>query len=198
MARRSVILERYATSQELSVDWYDITGKYHELTFDHDCDLESLPEEWQRELAAVWRLEADVNNGGYLQFFTNWGADSYRYGLAALRKIGAKQMAMIIEDCHATLSAAVDIDNLNADDLNALMPNPMIGPDGQTIKEAGSTLPDSALNQIYDLSYRFMDYPEDLPELGLSYYKSFVTSQSNAPELRAGRFLHTKSLAATR
>jgi hypothetical protein len=42
--------------QRCRMDWYDVTGKYHEETFSHDCRLSSLPEVWQRELAAIWRL----------------------------------------------------------------------------------------------------------------------------------------------
>jgi len=59
------------------MDWYEVTGRYHEKTLAQDGRLASLPEEWQRELAALWRLEADVNNGCYLQFLTNWGRESY-------------------------------------------------------------------------------------------------------------------------
>lgn len=158
------------------MDWYDVTGKYHEMTVAADGDLESLPEEWQRELAALWRLEADVNNGGYLQFLANWGTDTHHYALVALQKIGAATMAGIILDCHIALSSAVNVDELQPEQFDALMPNPMIGPDGQILKEAGSTLPDSVLETLYDLSYSFMDYPDNLPKLGLTYYKSFLTS----------------------
>ena len=156
------------------MDWYDLTDKYHEQT--HDGDLGSLPELWQRELAALWRLEADINNGGYLQFLANWGTDSYRYGLAALRKIGAKSMATIVADCHATISRVVNIDELSADDIDALLPNPVIDSNGNVIKEAGSSLSSSALKKLDDLSFKFMDYPDDLPELGLKYYSQFVST----------------------
>jgi hypothetical protein len=88
------------------MDWYDVTGKYHEQTFSHECRLSSLPEEWQRELAAIWRLEADV-----------------------------------------------------------------IGRDGELIKEAGSILPNEVVDRVTELSYEFMDYPEDLPRLGMNHYR---------------------------
>jgi hypothetical protein len=81
------------------MDWYDVTGKYHEQTFSHDCRLSSLPEVWQRELAAIWRLEADVNNGAYLQFLSNGGRESYVYASQALKKIGARKMAELIDRC---------------------------------------------------------------------------------------------------
>src|SRR5437764_129635 len=48
---------------EFAMNWYDITEEYHKRTFEHDGRLSSLQADWQRELAALWRLEADVNNG---------------------------------------------------------------------------------------------------------------------------------------
>ena len=156
------------------MDWYDVTDKYHELTIAEDGRLESLPEVWQRELAAVSRLEADVNNGGYLQFITNWGEESYRYGLAALQNMGANKMARIISDCQSTLAAAVNIDKMSPAERHSLMPNQGFDLDGNEIKEAGSILQDSTLQKVYDLSYEFMDYPDDLPELGLKYYTPFI------------------------
>jgi hypothetical protein len=59
-------------AREIVVNWYDLTSEYHRRTFGEDCRLAALPAEWQRELAALWRLEADVNNGAYLQFLANW------------------------------------------------------------------------------------------------------------------------------
>lgn len=170
------ITQPYET-EEPTVDWFELTGKYHELTFDHDARLDSLPEPWQREMAALWRLEADVNNGGYLQFLANWGIESYRYGIAALRHIGAQEMAGIVADAHETLSNAVDLDGMSSEELDSLMPNPMIDWDGTVIKEAGSILSDEILEKLNDLDFRFMDYPDDLAELGLKYYTPFLTSE---------------------
>jgi hypothetical protein len=83
------------------MDWFDVAGRYHERTFAHECRLSSLTTDWQRELAAVWRLEVDVNNGGYLQFLTNWGKESYVYASQALKKMGAHKMADIVDRCQA-------------------------------------------------------------------------------------------------
>src|SRR5206468_4188221 len=58
--------------RELAMTWFDLCGALHERTFAHGAGLSSLSNEWERELAALWRLEADVNNGAYLQFLANW------------------------------------------------------------------------------------------------------------------------------
>jgi hypothetical protein len=86
---------------KLAQEWFDVSCKPHERTFQHDCRLSSLPTEWERELAALWRLEADVCNGAYLQFLCNWGRDSYVYASQALKKIGAVRTAQIVDQCQA-------------------------------------------------------------------------------------------------
>jgi hypothetical protein len=162
------------------VDWYEATGKYHKRTFAHDCRLSSLPTDWQRELAALWRLEADVNNGAYLQFLGNWGKESYVYASQALKKIGAHKMADIIDRCQALVDEHFDSEGKSSAELQCLMPNPVIDRQGNEIKEAGSVLPENVLEQIYNLSYEFMNYPDDLAELGLTHYRSYIESDGRA------------------
>lgn len=161
------------------MDWFDVTCRYHTQTFDHECRLSSLPAEWQRELAAIWRLEADVNNGAYLQFLTNWGRESYVYASQALKKMGAYKMAEIIDRCQALVDEHFNIDEASKAEIDMLMPNPVIGRDGSIIKKAGSILPERILDRILELSYEFMDYPENITELGLRHYQSFVQSDDS-------------------
>src|SRR5262245_43063995 len=153
------------------MDWYEATGKYHEQTFPHECRLSSLPQVWQRELAAIWRLEAEVNDGAYLQFLSNWGRESYVYASQALKQIGARRMAEIVDRCQALVDEHLKVEGASQEQMQSLMSNPVIGPDGELIKEAGSTLPDSVLDRINELSYEFMSYPEDVAKLGLKYYR---------------------------
>jgi hypothetical protein len=153
------------------MDWYDVTGKYHEQTFSQDCRLSSLPEEWQRELAAIWRLEADVNNGAYIQFLSNWGRESYMYASQGLKKIGAHKMARIVDSCQSIIDEHFDSEAASREQMRNLTPNPVIGRDGELIKEAGSILPNEVFDRVTELSYEFMDYPEDLPRLGMNHYR---------------------------
>lgn len=134
------------------MDWFDVSGKPHERTFEHECRLSSLPTERERELAALWRLEADVNNGAYLQFLCNWGRDSYVYASQALKKIGASRMAAIIDQCQA-------------------MVDEHWGDKPLDYAKMSESLPKKVSQRILDLSYEFMDYPDDIPELGMKYYK---------------------------
>ena len=161
------------------MDWFDVTVKYHEQTFPHDARLSSLPEEWQRELAAIWRLEADVNNGAYLQFLCNWGRESYVYASQALKKIGARKMADIIDSCQALVDEHFNSESASQEEMQNLMPNTMIGKDGEVIKEAGSILPDSVVTRIGELSYEFMNYPDNIEQLGLKHYASYIQGRTS-------------------
>lgn len=49
-----------------------------------------------RVLATLWRLEADVNNGGFDQYFFNSSGDQAFFAERALRLIGANRMADIV------------------------------------------------------------------------------------------------------
>jgi hypothetical protein len=155
------------------MDWYDATVTYHKQTFSHECRLSSLPEDWQRELAAIWRLEAEVNNGAYLQFLSNWGRESYVYASQALKKIGARKMADMIDCCQALVDEHYCSEGASHEQTQSLMPNRVIGCNSELVKEAGSILPDSVVNRIYKLSGEFMKYPENLEQLGLKYYRPY-------------------------
>ncbi len=170
----------FIRQRDFAVDWYDSTEEYHERTFEHDCRLSSLPAEWQRELAALWRLEADVNNGAYLQFLANWGRESYVYASQALKKIGALKMADIIERCQAIVDEHFDCEGKSPDELQQLVPNTVIDQRGEVAKATGSVLPRAAIARIDELSYEFMDYPDDVESLGLGHYRTDVEGDDMA------------------
>lgn len=152
------------------MDWYEYSGSRHAATLDNDGRLDSLAHEWERELASLWRLEADVNNGAYLQFLANWGYDTYGYARAALHKIGAYSMARLIEECQMEVEKYLDCSTATAQELQGLSPGAIVGEDGRIIKEEGSILPEKAINRIMDLSYEFMAYPDDIAALAEAYY----------------------------
>lgn len=156
------------------MDWYDLTDKYHGQTLESDGNLLSLSQEWQRELAAIWRLEADVNNGTYLQFIENWDLKTHEYALRCLRNIGAKEMARIIEECHNLILKHTSSTLPEAKRFEGLTSNPVINLDGSTTTPEASPLPNSIIQKVYDLSYRFMDYPDNIAELGVAYYRSLA------------------------
>ncbi len=54
------------------------------------------------------RLENDMFNGGFIQFFCNWGFDNYKNTLKALRNSNRAYEADIIEDCYKCISSFED------------------------------------------------------------------------------------------
>lgn len=160
------------------MDWYDITDKYQAKTLEAGGNLSSLSHDWQRELAAVWRLESDVNNGAYLQFIGNWSVETCEYALRCLQNIGAKKMARIIEQCHSLVLSNTDSTLPDELRFQGLVYNPILNSDGSVTTPEPSQLPEEVIQEIYDLSYRFMDYPDDIEKLGVAYYGRLLDGEA--------------------
>ena len=94
-------------------------------------------------------------------------------------------MARIIDRCQALVDEHFNSEGASPEQMQNLMPNAVIGRDGELIKEAGSILPESVVARIYELSYEFMNYPEDLARLGLKYYQPHL--QGDGPGRDKGR-----------
>ncbi len=156
------------------MNWFDICGVPHERTFAHDCRLSSLPNEWERELAALWRVETDVFNGAYLQFLTNWGQESYLYSSRALNKIGARKKADIVDRCQALVDEHFDWKGKSNAELLKLLPNAVLDSEGKQRKAPGSVLPEAVVARIYELSYEYMNCPDDVEQLARKYYRSHI------------------------
>lgn len=57
--------------------------------------------ERDRILITIWGLEADVNNGGFDQYYFNGSGNQAWFAPTALRSIGAHRMAAIVERANA-------------------------------------------------------------------------------------------------
>jgi hypothetical protein len=162
------------------VDWYDAAGVYYERTWSHDGRLSVLPAEWQRELVALMLVNREVNNGAYLQFFANHGREVYEYASRALKLIGARRMAEIIDACQALIDEHSLSAGQSSGERAGLLPNRIIGRGGQTVKEEGSALPDSVLERVSELSHEFMGYPDDVGDLAQAHYGSLIEGDKPA------------------
>ena len=106
----------------------------------------------QRELVALWRMEADINNGGFLQFLGNWGVENHQLPLQALQAIGAPVTQQCLQDMFAVLGRFEDMpENVDFSDLPAL-------------------LTDAEHEQLQELEEAFWDYPEPLNKLVVMHY----------------------------
>jgi hypothetical protein len=62
-------------------------------------------------LVVIWALEAEVNNGGFHQYYFNSSGDFARYASRMLREIGAKNMAQIVDEANAVFGPVGPPDN---------------------------------------------------------------------------------------
>ena len=58
----------------------------------------------QKVFSAIWALESQVNNGGFLQYFVSSDYDTANFAPTALRSIGTKACASIVERALVNLS----------------------------------------------------------------------------------------------
>jgi hypothetical protein len=93
----------------------------------------------------VWELEAEVNNGGFHQFFFNSAGDRAGATAAALRSIGAKRAADIVDRATSSFPKGVPADRSVRQGL---------------LEEID---PDIALFEALD--QEFYTYPDDLSRL---------------------------------
>ena len=107
--------------------------------------------EEQRVFSAVWALESQVNNGGFLQYFASSDGDTAEFAPKALRTIGAQACAGVVDRAlRATTSSVL--------------------PPSQTAREElVDSLAESLQEQMAEFDQQFMAYPDDLTELLFRY-----------------------------
>lgn len=110
------------------------------------------------ELVALWRAEADINNGGFLQFLGNWGEDNLLVAIAALEAIGAKE-AISAKEAARILRAMYAV----------------VEPYGQTeevvsLVQLPGLLTEAERGRLYEFDQAFWDYPDPLPRLVVEHY----------------------------
>jgi hypothetical protein len=92
--RRPRPTARQRATQELQKRFYDRYVRIGQKAY-RDPRLSLSPTD--RRLLRVGELEADVNNGGFSQYLANKGARRARSALAALKTIGARKTAAMLE-----------------------------------------------------------------------------------------------------
>jgi hypothetical protein len=108
----------------------------------------------ERVLATIWSIEAEVNNGGFNQFFYNSAGDISFYSAQALTAIGAHKMAAIAQK-------ALDIFG-------------KAGPPKNRDKRVAqlSELEEENEEYLNKLDYEFTEYPDNVQELLATYVES--------------------------
>ena len=113
--------------------------------------LDSLPQR-EQELVALWRMEADINNGGFMQFLCNWGDPTCQLALLALRKIGAERTLAIVAAMRGL------IDRFEA------------APEVIELNDIYGAMTEAEQTRLQELDEAYFEYPDNLARLGLACY----------------------------
>ena len=90
-------------------------------------------------------------------------------------------MADIIDRCQALVDEHFPSEGKSHDELRQLLPNRVIDLQRGEVKGTGSVLPESVLRRVSELSYEFMDYPDDVGPLAESHYRSLIEGDQQDP-----------------
>lgn len=123
-----------------------------DLAYQHALDhlaavgFEALPER-ERDLAAVWHVEAGVTNGGFVRYYSEPAGDLAFHAPEALARLGAAERAAIVRAA------------------NALFGNAGPPRDQKERRAALKALSAQALATVEDLEERYCQDPVDVDEL---------------------------------
>lgn len=86
------------------IDYVDLWDRYSiefckKLEYKLLGDWSRLDED-EQEIAALWKLVVDMYNGGFLQFFCNWGYDCYCLAMRGIGRIGDTSLSMLLNDTY--------------------------------------------------------------------------------------------------
>jgi hypothetical protein len=100
----------------------------------------------QKVFSAIWELEAEVNNGGFSQYFLNDSAESAAFVVEALVTIGAPKTADI---CKRAIAAAFPSG---------------LPLEAELIQSAAADFSDKVLEKLEPLDEEFFAYPHNLTD----------------------------------
>jgi hypothetical protein len=119
----------------------------------------------ERVFRCIWELEADVNNGGFRQYYENSSGDTAYAVESALITIRANQMAAIVREANSLFEDGVP---------------PTVRGERQDVVDSWSGREIEALETLDD---RFYQYPDNLTELLYEYVSAHKSDVSGATEV---------------
>ncbi len=79
--------------------WNEYAIQFNDKLEDENGGDWSRLDELEQEIAALWKLAADMYGGGFDEFFLNWGYDCYGYAMRGLRRLTAANTGLKRTDC---------------------------------------------------------------------------------------------------
>jgi len=148
------------------IDWREMNRRLICLSEDRDVGFWAVNydelSEPKRVFRAIWELEAQVNNGGFDQYFWNTSAWTVPSILDALQAIGATATEAIVNDAMAAVGRNLPWQ------------------DDEARRAKLAALPATVRQELDDLNQAFFRYPNDLTTL-LYRYVCKYRDQIGAP-----------------
>lgn len=119
----------------------------------------------QKVFSSIWALEAEVNNGGFSQYFFNNSHETAAFVVKALKTINALEMA---ELCKQAIEVAFP-GGLPAD--------------LELIRSAAADFSDKTEARLRALDEKFFEYPNDLTELLYRYVSHYPEEFGELPDI---------------
>lgn len=80
--------------------WDDYSVEFNKkLIFQCKGDLRALDAD-EQEIASLWRMVVDVYNGGFVQFFCNWGYDCYWFAMRGIQRMGLRELLQLFDNTY--------------------------------------------------------------------------------------------------
>lgn len=117
-----------------------------------------------RVLLHIGKLEMEVNNGGFLQYFTNTGGEYYDETLEGLSEIGATQTRRLLVDAAALLAQHGE----SPEHLDGKLKGAELY---KITNDAEFYANDALLEAMHLLDMKFCGYPEPLSDLKWAFLK---------------------------
>ena len=130
----------------------DLAAAYDDALERFNGDNFSDLDDVDKVLVTIWGLEADVNNGGFDQYYFNSSGNQAVWAPAALRMIGAAQAADIVERANAVFGPEGPLPDRDARQ-------------DRLFQVAPRDDADDGLGPWDDLDDEFYGYPDDISEL---------------------------------
>lgn len=133
--------------------WPDMLMPYVDKLNQANGNWETLTEK-EQELAALWKLETDLFNGGFIQFFCNWGYSCYLHAVRALSNIGAVKSLEIIRPAYKVIERLEDDNRV------------------EELWDIPKYLTDQEIETLGDLDKAWSEHPDNREGKALRYYQS--------------------------
>ena len=124
----------------------------------YDGNFDRLDKQ-EQELVYIWRAEADIYNGGMLQFLCNWGFSAAETTCDILEKMKANRSAALIRQALETVTSEVQ----------------RVQKEGKVLKETWDIpkyLSLESENLLEDLDEQYWEDPDNLCQKGWQHYLS--------------------------